>query len=184
MVAQSGVYKIENLVNGKVYVGSAADIIKRWSVHKRFLRNGGHTIHLQAAWRKYGDSNFKFEILELVEDVTRLAEIEAKWVEVFNANNPCYGYNTRIVVQSNLGMKRSEETRKKLSQAKKATKEWIVTRPDGAVTIIENLTAWCEEHELNASHMRGIADGERKHHHGWKCQRIGPKRELPKRRAR
>ena len=29
-----GIYKIENLVNGKVYIGKSLDIYKRWNDHK------------------------------------------------------------------------------------------------------------------------------------------------------
>ena len=37
-----GIYKIENLVNGKVYIGQSVDIYKRWIEHKRepFVKDG------------------------------------------------------------------------------------------------------------------------------------------------
>lgn len=60
-----GVYMITNIVNGKIYIGSSNDIKKRWAQHKRELKNGTHdNPHLQNAWNLYGESNFKFEILE------------------------------------------------------------------------------------------------------------------------
>ena len=30
-----GIYKIENLINGKVYIGQSVDIKERWASHKR-----------------------------------------------------------------------------------------------------------------------------------------------------
>ena len=63
-----GVYKIKNIINNKIYVGSSKDIKNRWYQHKNLLDNGIHgNRHLQNAWDKYGDENFKFEIIEECE---------------------------------------------------------------------------------------------------------------------
>ena len=32
-----GIYKIENLINGKVYIGQSTDIKERWAKHKRVI---------------------------------------------------------------------------------------------------------------------------------------------------
>ena len=63
---KSGIYKIENKVNGKVYIGSSNSIRRRWQKHKALLRHGKHqNSHLQAAWDKYGEDNFSFSVIEL-----------------------------------------------------------------------------------------------------------------------
>ena len=60
-----GIYKITNLVNGKIYIGSSKDIKYRWSQHKTQLRGTMHgNTYLQNAWNKYNEENFKFEIIE------------------------------------------------------------------------------------------------------------------------
>ena len=60
-----GVYKITNLINGKIYVGSSKDIKYRWCQHKTQLREGIHgNVYLQNAWNKYKEQNFIFEIIE------------------------------------------------------------------------------------------------------------------------
>lgn len=60
-----GVYKITNIVNGKFYIGSSNNVKNRWYQHKRKLNEGKHgNSYLQNAWNKYGDANFKFEIVE------------------------------------------------------------------------------------------------------------------------
>jgi len=36
---KTGIYKILNKINGKVYIGSATDIAKRWRDHKWHLNH-------------------------------------------------------------------------------------------------------------------------------------------------
>jgi group I intron endonuclease len=60
----SGVYKIENKFNGKIYIGSSINIEKRFYVHKFLLNKGSHyNKHLQCAWNK-NRNYFNFSILE------------------------------------------------------------------------------------------------------------------------
>lgn len=64
----TGVYAIENTVNGMIYVGGAADIDRRWIQHKSHLRHQRHiNRNLQASWNEYGASAFKLSILEVCE---------------------------------------------------------------------------------------------------------------------
>ena len=94
-----GIYKSENKINGKCYVGQSIDIQNRWNIHKTHLKNNyHHNIYLQRAWNKYGEDNFKFEILELcLEDELDSKEIE--WIDrlrsyiYFTDSN---GYNMNI----------------------------------------------------------------------------------------
>ena len=63
-----GIYKIENKVNGKVYIGESMNIENRWSQHKKVLNeNKHHSYKLQRDWNKYGEDNFIFEVLLNVE---------------------------------------------------------------------------------------------------------------------
>lgn len=106
---KSGIYKIINIVNNKIYIGSTIDIDKRWWRHKNLLnRNKHHCHHLQRAWIKYGESNFILEILENV-DIDNLLIKEQYW---FNILNP--EYNSCPMAGSSLGYKHSDETKEKL----------------------------------------------------------------------
>lgn len=73
----AGIYVIRNLVNGKEYVGKAVLLRKRKQEHWRLLRKGCHPNPLlQNAWKKYGESAFRFELIETVTDLSILAERE------------------------------------------------------------------------------------------------------------
>lgn len=58
-------YKIENKVNHNLYVGITINPDRRKRTHFTKLRNHNHhNAYLQAAFDKYGEENFFFEILE------------------------------------------------------------------------------------------------------------------------
>lgn len=61
-----GVYKIFCCVSEKYYIGSTKQKIRlRLNHHLQALRNNTHkNSHLQNAWNKYGEDNFKFYVLE------------------------------------------------------------------------------------------------------------------------
>lgn len=41
----SGIYKITNLINGKIYIGQSKNIQHRWIEHQRYDLNDGAPIH-------------------------------------------------------------------------------------------------------------------------------------------
>ena len=85
----SGIYVIENLINKKYYIGSSKDLGRRKIQHLSDLRNNRHgNIYLQNSFNKYGEENFKFDILEYCE-VDRRVPREQKWLDMFNDEN-CY----------------------------------------------------------------------------------------------
>ena len=95
-----GVYKIENTLNGNVYVGSSKDIYGRWVQHKRDLRKQQHhCVYLQRVWNKYGEKNFTFETLEITTSNNKmeLFNCEQKWYNYYFDADVCL-YNTSSVV--------------------------------------------------------------------------------------
>lgn len=95
-----GIYKIKNLINGKCYIGQSKNIESRWADHKAAIYNDRQPTYnypLYKAIRKYGLTNFSFEVIEecSVEDLNTR---EIFWIEYYNSynngyNQICSGYN-------------------------------------------------------------------------------------------
>lgn len=64
-----GIYKIENTINHKVYIGYATvSFGDRRDSHFASLRNEYHfNSDLQADFIKYGEQSFEFSVIEVIE---------------------------------------------------------------------------------------------------------------------
>lgn len=86
-----GIYKYQNKLNGKIYIGQSTDIERRyqqhlWDAEKRPEQSTG----IDLAINKYGINNFTFEIIEQCNS-DQLDERERFWIEYFNSYTD--GYN-------------------------------------------------------------------------------------------
>ena len=62
---KSGIYRIFNIKNGKMYIGSSYRIDFRLQCHLSLLKNNNHhSERLQNDWNEYGENYFKTEVLE------------------------------------------------------------------------------------------------------------------------
>lgn len=88
----SGIYKIINKINGKYYVGSSVNIPVRWKKHKQHLNKQNHrNDYLQRAWNKYGNENFDFILVELIETSSLLLPTEQKYLDIAKTErDKCY----------------------------------------------------------------------------------------------
>lgn len=98
---KSGIYKITNTVNGKFYIGSSADIDKRWYDHKRELTLNVHTNpKLQHSWNKHGKDKFVFDVIEVVDsDQQKLFEREQYYLDTLKPYEREIGYNICPIAQ-------------------------------------------------------------------------------------
>lgn len=179
----SGIYKITNLVNNKMYVGSAVNLVNREKQHfQRLSKNIHSNIHLQRAFNKHGIDNFLFELLEACPKEL-LIEREQYWIDkLCTVKN---GYNIRMKADSNLGIKfsqqsikrmslshkgqsrkHSEETKKKLSNLKKGMvftkehKEKISQRLIGNNYHIKQLP-WKKKRVFTEEHRRKLSESHK-----------------------
>ena len=117
---KTGVYKITNLVNGKVYIGASKRIEDRWREHKKRINSPIHS-----DLETYGLDNFKFEVLlECPEDM--LCQWERDMIALYDSDDPEKGYNnpkdrpySLKISEANKGRSISEEQKKKLSEKMK-----------------------------------------------------------------
>lgn len=121
---KSGIYKILNKINNKLYVGSAVNINNRWYLHKSRLKNKKHdNQYLQNAWDKYGESNFLFEVIEFCEREV-LIEREQKYIDLYKSWDRKSGYNIAKIAGNTTGCFHTEETKKLIKENNKSsTKE-------------------------------------------------------------
>ena len=85
------IYKITNNINGKLYIGQTIyPLSYRYTNHLSDARNGrGYA--MASAIRKYGEKNFKIELIEECDE-DQLNDVEIKYIKQFNSFAP-NGYN-------------------------------------------------------------------------------------------
>lgn len=112
---KQGVYVIENIVNGKKYVGQSSNIHLRWVKHRNDLANGTHhNYKLQADWEKYGGDAFVFKVLDCTANRAHLDVLEKMYVEKFDSVKN--GYN---LTYGGINCKVASEVKEKMSASHK-----------------------------------------------------------------
>ena len=115
-----GIYKITNLKNKLIYIGSTVNLYRRKNEHLKELRsNKHHNAHMQNSFNKYGESIFEFTIQDIVFDLESLVEREQFWIDYYKSNDKTIGYNIREKAESNVDLVASAETRQRISNANK-----------------------------------------------------------------
>jgi hypothetical protein len=107
------IYKITNLINGKIYIGKDEG-------DRSDYMGSGKLIRL--AIKKYGLKNFQKEIVESVNDKELLKEREIFWIDYYNAIDKSIGYNIAVGGHGGDTMTHHpdlSEIRKKVSNAMK-----------------------------------------------------------------
>lgn len=89
-----GIYKITNLINGKVYIGQSINIEQRIRQHKCVSQKENKSAYfaLYRAIKKYGFDNFNFEVIEECSK-EKLDEREIYWISHYHSTVNENGYN-------------------------------------------------------------------------------------------
>lgn len=94
-------YKIQNIINGKIYIGVSKNPNRRFNYHLNMLKkNKHHSIKLQNDFNIFGIENFKFKILENNIENKDLDSKEIQYIYNYNSYNN--GYNCTIGGNINL----------------------------------------------------------------------------------
>lgn len=128
------IYKYENRVNHKVYIGQTVDLVSRQYSHKCKAQTVKNKFY--NAVRKYGWDNFNFSVIaqveaETLEEVTKLLDcMEEKYIEEYDSFKNGYNSTTgghacrgkempESFIEKCRNRKYSEETRRKMSESHK-----------------------------------------------------------------
>lgn len=115
-MVKSGVYQIVLKEDGRSYIGSAVNIKNRWNAHKLAAKRNKTKQVIAKAIAKYGPDSFNWIVLEYCE-VDQLLVREQHWLDTIRPfADEGNGFNVRKTADSNIGIKRSLESRKKQSQ--------------------------------------------------------------------
>jgi group I intron endonuclease len=118
------VYKITNLVNGKLYFGiTKCTLKKRWNEHKHSSLKNKKNTHLCLAIKKYGINNFVIELIRNCVTEQEMYNLEIDLIKAYRTNEQEYGYNnSKGGEYSSFGKTVSNETRLIISKYQKERK--------------------------------------------------------------
>jgi group I intron endonuclease len=119
------IYKVTNTINGKAYIGFDCRWPHRRSVHIcEGMTRKNKQYPLYRAINKYGRDAFVWEILYQSEDRGHTLNImEPKLIKEHNTHYiDGHGYNMSYGGEGTFGVKLSEETKRKISEARKGHK--------------------------------------------------------------
>lgn len=106
------IYKITNLINGKLYIGQTSKTIAyRWYRHNyAFSNNTKNKTAIHLALKKYGKINFSIEEIDTASNIDELNKKEKYWINILNTLSP-NGYN---LTTGGDNKQMSDETKEKI----------------------------------------------------------------------
>lgn len=129
---KKGVYKIENINSGKLYVGSTTRSFKdRVIEHNRDLCKNSHkNCYLQNSWNKYEKSDFLFSILECCEN--NILEREQYYIDTLNSD---YNINRNATNSVDFPPEVIKRRSKTLSETQKKGHDYYLKVKNGVINI-------------------------------------------------
>ena len=115
-------YRILNTVNGRSYIGSATDMLRRFKDHEFRLNANIHfNSPLLNAWKKYSSDSFRFEIV-MICDEENLLFYEERAIKAYIENGKVY--NIMLNAKNRLGVNHTKEAKEKMSKTRKCRIPW------------------------------------------------------------
>jgi len=115
------IYKIENIINNKIYIGQTIKFKERINSHFNKKKNSKYSIYsLKHAIVNEPRDNFKISIIKECENEKELLEYEKYFISLYDSTNPEKGYNLNI--GGKCGNKYSEDYRTEISKKSKESK--------------------------------------------------------------
>lgn len=122
------IYKIENDVNDKVYIGQTTKSLEeRWKQHLRQSKREDKNYPLYKAMKTYGTEHFHISLVEEVSDEISLDEREQYWINYYNSYGQPNGYNDTIggnLFSKDINPAKLSEIKEKISVARRKNNEY------------------------------------------------------------
>lgn len=116
------IYKITNLIDGKVYIGQTTQTIDaRIREHKKRIKSG-RDCPLYSAIRVFGWEAFSIEVIDKAATRTELNEKEVYWIAKYNCVTPL-GYNLTKGGSGTLGYRHTDKDKSKMRALKQGMYE-------------------------------------------------------------
>jgi group I intron endonuclease len=135
-IGNSGIYQIQSKIKNWLYIGSSKNLKNRKSEHFNDLKNNKHgNIHLQRHFKKYGEDDLIFGIIEFCSE-DDLIKREQYYMDKVNPK-----FNICKIAASRKGVKQSEKTKRLLSKLATERMKNPVNRQksrDGAIRQFSN----------------------------------------------
>lgn len=142
------IYKIQNILNFKMYIGSTKRPNKRWSEHKNELRKGRHhSPALQNAWNKYGSDNFFYHVLREVTEEEQY-EVEQFYFDFYKPEYICNPIASKPPICTE-------------------GRDFYLVNPEGVEINGKHLKNFCKENNLNYTAFSTLINGRIKESNGW-----------------
>ena len=98
------IYKIQNKINNKIYIGQTVNFKKRINQHKNIRKNEKNSKNqiIDKAIQKYGKENFTYEIIDCANNQEEIDIKERTYIQKYDCIKP-KGYNILIGGRSQQG---------------------------------------------------------------------------------
>jgi group I intron endonuclease len=114
------IYKVTNIVDGKCYIGKTIQTFrKRQYKHMYYATEDLDNTYFHNAIIKYGEENFKWEVIFECDDPLILNVMETFKIMICHSHKSEGGYNLTWGGEGSYGFKHSEETKKKMREIHK-----------------------------------------------------------------
>lgn len=151
-----GIYAIQCLVGGRIYIGQSNNIYRRFVKHKQDLRESAHfNIVLQRFYNKFGENSFKFSIISIVPEI-ELDFWETFFIRAFDSIRNGFNFNEG----GRHGMKRF--------------REFNIQGPDGKIYHFKSIRYFAEKYDLNQHSVSRVLNGHLNHTGGWHLPNTPP----------
>ena len=163
------VYRAENQINGKSYIGLSRDFLTRQKRHESAARNDS-PCHFHRAIRLYGWESFEWSILECCSSEESASESEQLWIRRFDSYHN--GYNMTTGGEGGWSKITRDETKHKLSLINAGKTYEEIHGQQKATEIRKRMSEKRKGMKFSAEHRQKMSEANIKR---WKTGNIGKK---------